>query len=274
METSFATARLDPRLTPYVRRIMGARLVGAAPTRALELPLAGTAVIVELRRSWCVAADPDASLERFGSFAGGLSLLPAVSEHTGEYELVELVLTPVGTAAILGVPAAALAGRVVALDALLGPEAARLEERLAGLAGWEARFAATVRWARARITRADEDVRPDVAWALGRLDATGGRLPIAAVQAELRCSRRHLSARFAADVGTTPKAYAQLVRFTRAAERLRAGEAPASVAATCGYADQAHLTRHVRRFGATTPAALRRAGAPVTDVQDAPFAAA
>jgi AraC-like DNA-binding protein len=59
------------------------------------------------------------------------------------------------------------------------------------------------------------------------------------------------------------------VRFTRAAEQLRGGGAPAEVAATCGYADQAHLTRAVRRFGATTPAALRRSRpAPVTSVQD------
>jgi hypothetical protein len=32
---------------------------------------------------------------------------------------------------------------------------------------------------------------------------------------------------------------------------------------------RAHLTRHVRRFGATTPALLRRDGPPVTTVQDA-----
>jgi len=71
-------------------------------------------------------------------------------------------------------------------------------------------------------------------------------------------------------VGTTPKAYAQLVRFGRAAGRLRADQAPATVAAVCGYADQAHLTRHVRRFGSTTPAALRGSAlAPVTTVQDA-----
>lgn len=95
-------------------------------------------------------------------------------------------------------------------------------------------------------------------------------MPVGALQAELRCSRRHLSARFAEEVGTTPKAYAQLVRFGHAARRLRAGQAPAAVAVACDYADQAHLTRHVRRFGSTTPAALRGSAlAPVTSVQDA-----
>ncbi len=125
-------------------------------------------------------------------------------------------------------------------------------------------------------------------------------MAVGTLQAELRCSRRHLAARFAEEVGTTPKAYAQLVfagvttaieslkgvgttpkayaqlvRFGHVARRLRAGQPPAAVAAACGYADQAHLTRHVRRFGSTTPAALRGSAlAPVTSVQDAEAARA
>lgn len=273
MDASFAVARLHPQLTPYVRSVMGARLHGAAPARALELPVGGTAVIVELSpQPWRIGVDARAPLVRHASFAGGLTLSPAVSEHTGAYELVEFVLTPAGSAAILGVPGAALAAEVVALDALLGPGAGRLAERLADAAGWAARFAILERWLLARID--GPPLSPDVDWALRRLEATGGRVAIGTLQAELGCSRRHLASRFAEAVGTTPKRYGQLVRFTGAAARLRGGEAPAQVAAACGYADQAHLTRHVRRFGATTPGRLRADGSPVTSVQDgAPDAA-
>lgn len=159
-------------------------------------------------------------------------------------------------------PPGVIADEVVALDALLGPEAERLGERLDAHADWDARFAATERWLRARITTWAGDasglVSPEVAWGLRRLDQSRGRMAIGALQDELGCSRRHLAASFARGVGVTPKRYAQLVRFGDAAARLRAGEAPVTVAATCGYSDQAHLTREVRRFGATTPAALAR----------------
>lgn len=257
MESSFATASLEPALAPYVRSLMGARLHGAPPARQLELPVAGTAVIIELAERWRIGVDADAPLVRHTSFAGGLTLAPAVSEHAGSYELVEFVLTPSGTAAVLGVPASELARDVVALDAVLGAEAERLATRLAAVDTWATRFDLVRLWLLDRVARSPAAASPDVAWALGRLDATGGAVPIGTLQRELGCSRRHLATRFAAAVGTTPKAYAQLVRFGRAAERLRAGEAPAAVAAACGYADQAHLTRHVRRFGATTPTALR-----------------
>lgn len=257
-DVSYATAPVPAALAPFVRSLVGVRLTGGVATRQLELPVAGTAVIVELSSArWHIGAGVEAPLRAFGSFAGGLSLTPAVSVHGGAYELIQFDLTPAGTLAVLGVPGAELAEAVVALEDLLGPEAARLAERLAAGASWERRFATMERWLLARV--GEPVLSPDLAWALGRLEATGGRVAIGTLQAELGCSRRHLASRFAEAVGTTPKRYGQLVRFVGAAAQLRAGAAPAQVAASCGYADQAHLTRHVRRFGATTPALLRGA---------------
>lgn len=256
-EVSVASAPVPADLVPYVRSLQGARLQGGVPERQLELPVAGTAVIVELAERWEIGVDAEAPLVGHRSFAGGLTLAPAVSAHQGAYELVEFVLTPLGTAAVLGLPPVRITDEVVALDAVLGPDAGRLGERLFACPDWGARFAVTQRWLRARIAAARALVSPEIGWALRRLDATGGRLPIGEVQRELGCSRRHLSARFAANVGVTPKRYAQLVRFGDAATCLRAGASPGDVVARCGYTDQAHLSREIRRFGATTPGALR-----------------
>ena len=259
-EISYAVAPVAADLVPYVRSVQGARLRGAEPERALELPVAGTAVIVELAERWAIGVDAAAPLVDHRSFAGGLTLAPAVSAHRGAYELVEFVLTPLGTAAVLGVPPGWITDEVVALDALLGGEAGRLSERLAAHGSWSARFVETEQWLRTRIRRwagdASSLISPEVAWSLRRLDQHRGRMPIATIQAELGCSRRHLATSFARDVGVTPKRYAQLVRFGHAVARLRTGQAPVAVAAAGGYADQAHLTREIRRFGATTPGAL------------------
>jgi len=222
MDASFASLRPRPGVAPYVTPLYGASSAGGPPQRQLELPVPGTAVIVALEHRWRIATDEHAPLRTHTSFAGGLTLTPAVSEHDGAYEVVEAILTPSGTAAVLGVPGAWLAGDVVALDAVLGAEAGLLAERLAGLHGWTARLRAFEDWLARRVQQHRPRRTPDVAWALRRLEATGGRVAVGALQADLRCSRRHLAARFAEEVGTTPKAYAQLVRFGQAARRLRA----------------------------------------------------
>jgi AraC-like DNA-binding protein len=267
---SYALAHPPAPLRDHVVRCVGARADVGRPERQTELPVAGSTVILGLDGPWWIGATDRAELRRFGSFTGGLALAPAVSEHAGAYDLVQLDLTPLGTAAVLGVPGAALAGAVVELSDVLGPEADRLVERLAGTVGWRARFAVLERWLRGRVAAAEAErpVRPDVAWACRRLEASGGRLAIGALQRELGCSRRHLSARFTEQVGIGPKAYARLLRFSAAASRLRAGDADlARVAAECGFSDQAHLSREVRAIGHATPAELVRRGTPVTSVQ-------
>jgi AraC-like DNA-binding protein len=49
---------------------------------------------------------------------------------------------------------------------------------------------------------------------------------------------------------------ARVIRFGRALEEIRSGAPLAQVAASCGYADQAHLSREVRALAGTTPMGL------------------
>ncbi len=72
-------------------------------------------------------------------------------------------------------------------------------------------------------------------------------------------SRDHLIRVFRRRVGITPHAYLVDVRVRRAQDRLRAGRAPAQVAAEVGFADQAHLTRAFKARIGVPPAAYRRA---------------
>ena len=264
-----ATALPRPELAGHVGRLWGVRSSGPAERRT-EPCVPGTALIISLEHDWGIGTASDAPLRRMTSFAGGISLAPAVSRHDGRMHVMQVDLTPLGTSSVLGVPGAALAGDVVGLGDLVGErEAALLGERLAGTGGWPARFTLLQDWLVRRV-RVATAPRADVAWPVGRLDATGGRLPIEQLQNELRCSRRHLSSRFKEAVGVGPKAFARLVRFDRTQHLLRdPGADLATVAAACGYSDQAHLTREVRAFSGVTPAAFRAAAlVPVPSVQD------
>ncbi|MEV5769093.1 helix-turn-helix domain-containing protein, partial [Micromonospora sp. NPDC052213] len=56
--------------------------------------------------------------------------------------------------------------------------------------------------------------------------------------------------------GYGPKTLARILRMGRALALARAGTPLAEVAARCGYADQAHLTRDVRDLAGVPPTVL------------------
>ncbi|MFP3849861.1 AraC family ligand binding domain-containing protein [Pseudomonas sp. W5-01] len=70
--------------------------------------------------------------------------------------------------------------------------------------------------------------------------------------------RFRLSRAFKAAFGLAPHAYLIQLRLTRARHLLARGEAPVSVAATLGFADQSHLGRWFQRAYRMTPADYRR----------------
>lgn len=244
-------------LRPYVTSYCGFRERAGGPVRRRELPFAGVAVILSLEDGWLIGADEDAPLRAYRSFVGGIIDRPAISEHAGRAYAMQFDLTPLGAAALFGVPGRELAAQVVELDDVLpGRTAALLVERLASCATWDARFAVLDGWIARRILEAPA-AAPDVAWAWRRIVASAGAVPITTLQEELGCSRRHLAARFGEQVGVPPKRFARMVRFERAVARLRAGEDElARIAADCGYYDQAHFNRDVRAFAGVAPGAL------------------
>ena len=67
---------------------------------------------------------------------------------------------------------------------------------------------------------------------------------------------RTLHRRCLAAFGYGPSVLRRVLRFRRAVALLRAGVAPAEVAAQAGYADQPHLSREVREFAGVSPARL------------------
>ena len=94
----------------------------------------------------------------------------------------------------------------------------------------------------------------------GGSPALDGRLDVATLAAEVGWSRRHLSGQFTAEYGVGPKEMARVLRFERSkACSIRPDRRSlATIAAECGYADQAHMAREWR----ASPAPARRSGWP------------
>jgi AraC-like DNA-binding protein len=220
-------------------------IIGAEPLRFIDGP----------------GADPSGPGVR--SFVAGLHDGPAITEHTGRQSGVEVRLTPLGARRLLGVPLHELAGAVVDVADVLGPVAAELTDRLLGTPGWAERMAAADD-VLGRLLAPATPADPLVAEAWRRLAGSGGAVPIEALAADLGCSRRHLAKRFGHEVGMTPKAYARMLRFERAVALLDGPARPplATIAAMCGYYDQAHLNREFRASAGCSPREYVGAGLP------------
>ncbi len=268
------TREPHPGLRAHVLDLAGYEEPTAAGVRRRHLPAVFVPLILNFGAPWRLfdPVEPGRVTER-SSFVSGLGEAGGMTEAAGAALCVQVNLTPLGARRILGVPMHELEDREVGLEEVLGRDAERLEERLFATPRWEARLDLVERFLAARLADTPP-VRPDVMRAWRRLEETGGRLRVEALAAELRCSRKHLVAQFREFVGPPPKTAARILRFNALLRLLDRRPRPgwAELAALCGYADQSHLSREVRRLAGCTPRELA-GDPPVTFVQDALVAA-
>ena len=189
------------------------------------------------RRGRLEIAGPDSSHRRVpveaGELIAGVRLRPGASRPL-----------------LGGTPATAVLDSQVELDRLWGSEA----RSLAGLAA-----AQSDPWRIAELLAASLSARlprygPDRA-AVAAAEALDRPRPpsIARLAWEMGFSERHLRRRVRAAAGYGPKTLEQILRFRRAVGRLGTRVDWARIAAEQGYADQAHLSRQVRRWSGSAP---------------------
>ena len=246
----------DPRLRPHVLTYCGYEEETVAFSRRRELATPQAVLILGF------GAPIEVSIPRHGermhaaAFVSGPSDSHALVDSFGSQRGIQVDLTPLGAYLLLGLPMREVSNRTVALEDVLGPEGAMLPERLYEAGGWPTRFAILDELLLRCFARA-RPASPDIAWAWRRLVETDGRLRIGELAAELRCSRRHLAARFGEQVGLPPKSFARVLRFQQAARLVRARPYRlAEIAFECGYYDQAHLNRDFRELAGLAPTEL------------------
>lgn len=192
--------------------------------------------------------------DRIATFAAGLTGQNVVIDSFGTAYCLQINFTPQGAWRFFGLPMHELADRMVTLDDIWGGEAETIRDRLAEAPGWDRRFDLAEQLVLARVGPAPAGSAA-VRFAYQRLLATGGNERIGAIARKLDWSRKHLAEKFHTEIGLAPKAVARIMRFNKALALVRAGgEGLAGVAATCGYADQAHFAREFRDLAGETPA--------------------
>jgi AraC-like DNA-binding protein len=188
-------------------------------------------------------------------FVAGPDRGPVVSESPPGTGMVGVRLRPGRAGDALGLPASEVLDLRVALRELWGARAERLAERLAAIGDRDGRRE-VLEAAVARRLAAAGAGDPQVAQAVRRLGLPGAR--VGELSAAVGLSERQLLRRFREAVGYGPKTLDRVLRFRRLLGVASATEDPdlAALAATCGYADQAHLSRDCARLSGMSPRAL------------------
>lgn len=185
----------------------------------------------------------------------GLHPVAARVEQPSAQSGVQLALHPLALRGLLGCRASELVGPGTHGEDVLGSLARELHERVSSTDTVDARLDVVQQWLRTRGDDLDRTgVRPELARAWELAERSGGRCRIEDLARDVALSPRRLRTLMVQEIGLSPKQLCRHFRFDGVVRHLAAGRTHlAEVAASTGYADQAHLSREFRDMVGCTP---------------------
>ncbi len=159
-----------------------------------------------------------------------------------------------GGFAFFGRPAGELQNLSVPLDALVGPEAGHLCERLLDARTTLARFRALEQFLFEHL-KGHPGRSAGVCYALRAFHKSSRTPRIASVVDEIGWSATRFIATFRHEVGLAPKVYCRVARFRNVVARLHDIDEIdwSDVSLACGYFDQSHFVHDFKEFAGVTP---------------------
>lgn len=239
--------------------------VGRGSTREFErvFPTGQPELTVNLRDGElrCYDAATFAAHRERGVLLSGVRTSHYIIDTAQLDDMISVRLHPAGIWRLFGIPADAFAGAHVLVSEVSGAGWGTLVEQLRAKVSAEERVRMMEAALRGRARRASH---PAVAGAVARICAAPGRVRVLELAREHGLSFRRFNELFRREVGLSAKQFVRVRRFQnvrQAIERTPLIEG-SRLAASYGYADQAHMIREFREFTGFTPAqyAVLRAG--------------
>lgn len=226
--------------------------VAQAP-RERVLPTGGQSLVIHLGESPVRIYEDEraAEAETFDAILCGARQRPLII-GTALGPTVGAHFKPGGARAFFDVPADALAGETVSLEALWGAQARSLRERLVEAASPRERARLLEAFLARRVRRSFE-LHPALRASLEAFEELD-LASVAEVNRRTGLSPKRLSALFRDGVGLRPKSYWRVRRFRAALRDLEQGALRgAALAVDHGYFDQAHFLREFRALAGSSP---------------------
>jgi AraC-like DNA-binding protein len=246
-------------LRRFVDSYIGYRLTGFPPGVHRGLPSRHQTFIVSIGPDINVVRQTDSAQrpDRYRCVVSGLQPSSALIAHDGTQKGVAIELTPLGSRALLGLPAGEVWNLSLEFADVAGPAGDELWERLQIAADWNDRFAICDE-VLSRVAT-DDHLACELEHSWRALVASGGSMSIGELATATGWSRQHLARRFRDEFGLGPKLAGRIIRLDRA-RRMLQGSPPfvtiTQVAAACGYFDHAHLNRDFAELAGCTPSEL------------------
>lgn len=212
--------------------------------------------VVRLRMIPDGRIDAIVDLDTCEAFVAGPSHRPFDVEHVRPTRLLGATMSPEAAATFLGAGIGPIGPGWRALESLLGPIAIRIVEQIVAFENIQAKIAALETILLARIGVADRRVSR----AIGEVRRSGGRIGVAALSRSSGSSQRNLTRLFDQWVGLPPKTFARIARVQEVMRRMRKSpqQSLKALAAELGFADQAHMSREVKRITGVQPGQMAK----------------
>lgn len=199
------------------------------------------------------------------NFLVGQMTRPMLIAPTGSVCIIGIRFHPGGTFPFFSLPMHQLTDSTVGLGAVSND----LERDLLERAGQEPSLFQKVRAVEGCLNKRVHNARRDSS--ILDLTATivreAGLISVDALASGAGISARQLERRFLQEVGVAPKLLCRILRFQRIFHSIRAHDGRwATVAADCGYYDQAHLIRDFKQFAGQTPSVFLDQPGALTEV--------
>ncbi len=245
-----------PALRPFITKYAGFRISGLPSGVHFGLPSSGVHLIISLGYPIELLQTPNSTQSALvlTAFVSGLQDRPAIVRQNDKALGLHVFIKPLGVKAILGVASHDISSLVLNLTDIWGNRAEALVETLRDAITWSQRFAIMDRAFALKLNPAIP--RPEISWSWERLAKSHGSVPVQQLADEIGYSRRHFSQHFRDEIGVSPKLAARLFRFEHACRLIADSRLGlAHVALSCGYYDQAHLTREWDALAGSSPKA-------------------
>ena len=186
------------------------------------------------------------------NFLVGQMTRPMLIAPTGSVCIIGIRFHPGGTFPFFRLPMHELTDSTVELGAV----SHNLERGLLERAGQEPSLLQKVRAVEMCLNECVRNSSPD-SWILGlaaKIVSEAGLISVDTLASSAGISARQLERRFLQEVGLAPKLLCRILRFQRIFRSIDENDGRwATVAADCGYYDQAHLIRDFKQFAGETP---------------------
>jgi AraC-like DNA-binding protein len=254
-----------PVLRPWVDKLWALR-DAPAHTRERILPSGTLELVINLQEDELriYPASDGTSCQRLrGAIVSGAYDRYFGIDTREHASIIGVHFKPAGAGAVLGAPAGSLRNAHVELEAVWGPRARWVRERLCSARDVDARFSIIEAELCGRLApMSQHDAIPS---AMAQLECG---VPVVSVAARAGLSHRRFIDAFCAAVGMTPKAFARVRRFQRVLSQVRGSPTPdwCELAVGAGYFDQSHLIREFAALSGLRPTEFSRLdGVPVKE---------